>query len=67
MPKGEIIMTEKVDVRPEWWDNIFAPSSCLVLITTIDKNGAVNAAVPTAEVPAQSRLKRGDGLVAIDA
>jgi hypothetical protein len=24
----------KIDVKPEWWDNIFAPSSCLVLITT---------------------------------
>jgi len=22
----------KIDVEPEWWDNIFAPSSCLVLI-----------------------------------
>src|SRR5438552_7950270 len=42
--KGEVIMTEKVDVRPEWWDNIFAPSSCLVLITTIDRQGSVNAA-----------------------
>ena len=34
----------KVDVKPEWWDNIFAPSSCLVVITTIDQQGAVNAA-----------------------
>ena len=34
----------KVDVRPEWWDNIFAPSSCLVVITTVDEHGAVNAA-----------------------
>jgi flavin reductase (DIM6/NTAB) family NADH-FMN oxidoreductase RutF len=34
----------KVDVRPEWWDNIFAPSSCLVIITTVDKEGRVNAA-----------------------
>ncbi len=34
----------KVDVRPEWWDNIFAPSSCLVLITTVDAQGRVNAA-----------------------
>src|SRR5262249_29352698 len=37
-------MTPKIDVRPEWWDNIFAPSSCLVLITTADKDGRVNAA-----------------------
>jgi flavin reductase (DIM6/NTAB) family NADH-FMN oxidoreductase RutF len=35
---------EKIDVRPEWWDNIFAPSSCLTIITTVDKQGRVNAA-----------------------
>src|SRR5262245_64550615 len=34
----------KVDVKPEWWDNIFAPSSCLTLITTVDRDGRVNAA-----------------------
>jgi len=34
----------KIDVRPEWWDNIFAPSSCLVLITTVDASGRINAA-----------------------
>src|SRR5258705_84149 len=37
-------MTNKIDVRPEWWDNVFAPSSCLVIITTADKDGRVNAA-----------------------
>ncbi|HEY7300988.1 MAG TPA: flavin reductase family protein [Xanthobacteraceae bacterium] len=37
-------LPNKVEVRPEWWDNIFAPSSCLVLITTVDKDGRVNAA-----------------------
>ena len=37
-------MINKIDVRPEWWDNVFAPSSCLVLITTVDRDGAVNAA-----------------------
>ena len=36
--------TVKTDVRPEWWDNIFAPSSCLVIITTVDPQGRVNAA-----------------------
>jgi len=36
--------TQKIDVRPEWWDNIFAPSSCLVIITTVDRDGRVNAA-----------------------
>jgi flavin reductase (DIM6/NTAB) family NADH-FMN oxidoreductase RutF len=35
---------DKIDVKPAWWDNIFAPSSCLVLITTLDAQGRVNAA-----------------------
>ena len=43
-PTGPACMTNKVDVRSEWWDNIFAPSSCLVIITTADKDGRVNAA-----------------------
>jgi len=34
----------KTDVRPEWWDNIFAPSSCLVIITTVDSQDRINAA-----------------------
>ena len=34
----------KTDVRSEWWDNIFAPSSCLVIITTVDPQGRINAA-----------------------
>src|SRR5262249_36768346 len=34
----------KIDVEPRWWDNVFAPSSCLVLITTVDRQGHVNAA-----------------------
>jgi hypothetical protein len=29
--------SSKTDVSPEFWDNIFAPSSCLVLITTVDR------------------------------
>src|SRR5262249_13783517 len=29
----------KIDVEPRWWDNVFAPSSCLVLITTVDRQG----------------------------
>jgi flavin reductase (DIM6/NTAB) family NADH-FMN oxidoreductase RutF len=37
-------LVTKIDVKPEWWDNIFAPSSCLVVITTVDKQGRVNAA-----------------------
>ncbi len=35
---------KKIDVKPEWWDNVFAPSSCLVLITTVDRENRVNAA-----------------------
>ena len=34
----------KIDVKKEWWDNIFAPSSALVVITTVDRDGRVNAA-----------------------
>ena len=35
---------EKIDVSKEHWDSIFAPSSCLVVITTVDAEGRVNAA-----------------------
>lgn len=35
---------EKVDVRPENWDCIIAPTSLLAIITTVDKDGNVNAA-----------------------
>jgi flavin reductase (DIM6/NTAB) family NADH-FMN oxidoreductase RutF len=32
-------------VQPEaWWDRLFAPSSALAIITTVDADGAVNAA-----------------------
>jgi flavin reductase (DIM6/NTAB) family NADH-FMN oxidoreductase RutF len=32
-------------VQPkEWWDRLFAPSSALAIITTVDEAGAVNAA-----------------------
>lgn len=34
----------KLDASPEHWDRLFAPSSCLVVITTIDSNGRINAA-----------------------
>ena len=37
-------LVEKLDVRKERWDNIFAPSSCLVAITSVDAEGRVNAA-----------------------
>jgi flavin reductase (DIM6/NTAB) family NADH-FMN oxidoreductase RutF len=34
----------KMDVPPEHWDRLFAPSSCLVMVTTVDKQGRINAA-----------------------
>ncbi|MDH3239990.1 MAG: flavin reductase family protein, partial [Alphaproteobacteria bacterium] len=37
-------MVKKIDVKKEWWDNIFAPSSALAVITTVDGQGRVNAA-----------------------
>jgi flavin reductase (DIM6/NTAB) family NADH-FMN oxidoreductase RutF len=35
---------KKIDVPGEHWDRLFAPSSCLVMITTVDKEGRINAA-----------------------
>ena len=37
-------MIKKIDVKKEWWDNVFAPSSALAVITTVDGQGRVNAA-----------------------
>ncbi len=37
-------MSEKIDVPMEHWDRVFAPSSALATITTVDANGRVNAA-----------------------
>lgn len=34
----------KLDQPPEYWDRLFAPSSCLAMITTVDRQGRVNAA-----------------------
>jgi flavin reductase (DIM6/NTAB) family NADH-FMN oxidoreductase RutF len=34
----------KIDVPSEHWDKLFAPSACLVMITTVDENGGINAA-----------------------
>jgi len=36
--------TPKIDVPPEHWDKLYAPSSCLVMITTVDTEGRINAA-----------------------
>jgi len=35
---------QKLDLEPKYWDRIFAPSSCLAVITTCDENGTPNAA-----------------------
>jgi flavin reductase (DIM6/NTAB) family NADH-FMN oxidoreductase RutF len=35
---------KKIDVLSEHWDKLFAPSACLVMITTVDEAGRVNAA-----------------------
>ena len=34
----------KIDVPAEHWDRLFAFSSCFVMITTVDKEGRINAA-----------------------
>jgi flavin reductase (DIM6/NTAB) family NADH-FMN oxidoreductase RutF len=35
---------KKIDVPIEHWDRLYAPSSCLVMITTVDKEDRINAA-----------------------
>jgi len=37
-------MNIKRDVSIEHWDRLFAPSSCLVMITTVNREGRINAA-----------------------
>lgn len=37
-------MTRKIDVPRDHWDRLFAPSSCLVMITTVNRDGRINAA-----------------------
>src|SRR5712692_1289344 len=37
-------VSRKIDVPTEHWDRLFAPSSCLVMITTVDDTGRINAA-----------------------
>ena len=37
-------VSRKIDVPNEHWDRLFAPSSCLVMITTVDDTGQINAA-----------------------
>jgi flavin reductase (DIM6/NTAB) family NADH-FMN oxidoreductase RutF len=37
-------MSRKLEVPREHWDRLFAPSACLVMITTVDEQGRINAA-----------------------
>ena len=37
-------MVRKLDQPPKYWDRLFAPSSCLAMITTVDAQGRPNAA-----------------------
>jgi len=37
-------MNRKIDVPMAHWDRLFAPSACLVMITTVDLQGWINAA-----------------------
>ena len=41
---SQLNSTKKLDVPNEHWDRLFAPSACLVTITTVDNDGHVNAA-----------------------
>ena len=41
---GNLNSAKKIDVPTEHWDRLFAPSACLVMITTVDDAGRVNAA-----------------------
>jgi len=41
---GELSLAKKIDVPSEHWDRLFAPSACLVMITTVDGAGRINAA-----------------------
>jgi flavin reductase (DIM6/NTAB) family NADH-FMN oxidoreductase RutF len=41
---GNLDSVNKFDVPSQHWDRLFAPSACLVMITTVDEAGRVNAA-----------------------
>ena len=41
---NELSFAKKIDVPGEHWDRLFAPSACLVMITTVDGQGRINAA-----------------------
>ena len=41
---SELRFAKKIDVPGEHWDRLFAPSACLVMVTTVDGEGRINAA-----------------------
>lgn len=41
---SQLNSAKKLDVPSEHWDRLFAPSACLVMITTMDNEGHINAA-----------------------
>lgn len=41
---SQMTAATKIDVPAEHWDRLFAPSACLVMITTVDGEGRINAA-----------------------
>ena len=49
---------KKIDVPIEHWDRLYAPSSCLVMITTVDKEGRINAASYGTCVRVRAALRR---------
>jgi hypothetical protein len=38
---SQLNTAKKMDVPSEHWDRLFAPSACLVMITTVDGEGRV--------------------------
>ena len=40
----ENLSANKIDIPSQHWDRLFAPSACLVMITTVDDAGRINAA-----------------------
>jgi flavin reductase (DIM6/NTAB) family NADH-FMN oxidoreductase RutF len=41
---SQLNAAKKIDVPSEHWDRLFTPSACLVMITTVDGEGRINAA-----------------------
>ena len=41
---NELSFAKKIDVPGEHWDRLFAPSACLVMVTTVDGEDRINAA-----------------------